>query len=53
MKKRNHATRLDKLRKTGDVVRHKRDAKVAKDGRIRTFKLARGVKLEKAVKGER
>jgi hypothetical protein len=53
MKKRNHATRLDRLRKTGEVVHHKRDAKVAKDGRIRTFRLARGIKLEKAVKGER
>jgi len=53
MKKRSDATRLKKLAKTGQVVRHKRSEKMAKDGRIRTFRLARGVKLEKAVKGER
>ena len=53
MKKRTDATRLEKLKRTGDVVYRKRDAKLAKDGRIRTFRLARGIKLEKAVKGER
>ena len=52
MKKRTDATRLKELRKTGEVVHHRRDAKAAKDGRIRTFKLARGIKLERAVKGE-
>ena len=52
MKKRTNGTRLKELSKTGEVVHHKRDAKVAEDGRIRTFKLARGVKLERAVKGK-
>ena len=53
MKKRTDATRLEELKRTGDVAYRKRDAKVAKDGRIRTFRLARGVRLEKAVKGKR
>jgi len=53
MKKRSDATKLKKLAKTGQVVHRKSSEKMAKDGRIRTFRLARGVKLEKAVKDER
>ena len=52
MKKQTDATRLKELSRTGDVVHRKRDAKVVKDGRIRTFRLARGIKLERAVKGK-
>lgn len=53
MKKGSDATRLEKLTRTGEVAYHKRDEKIAKDGRIRTFRLARGIRLEKAVKGKR
>jgi hypothetical protein len=52
MKRQTNTTRLKELAKTGDVVHHKRDAKLAKDGGIRSFKLARGIKLEGAVKGK-
>jgi hypothetical protein len=52
MKKQTNAARLNELSKTGDVVHHKRDAKAVKDGRIRTFRLAKGIKLERAAKGK-
>ena len=52
MKRQANTSRLKDLGKTGEVVHHKRDAKVAKNGRIRTFKLAKGIKLERAVKGK-
>lgn len=45
--------RLETLRKSGQAIYHKRSSKAAKDGRIRTFKLARGIRLERVVKGKR
>jgi len=42
--------RLETLAKEGEAIYYRRSPKAAKDGRIPTFKLARGVKLEKAVK---
>jgi len=53
MAKRSVGRRLDSLSKTGAAVHHRRSVKAARDGRIRTFKLSKGIKLEKVVKGKR
>ena len=52
MSERAASSKLESLRKQGDVVHHKRSPRTAHDGRFRTFKLSKGLKIEKAVKGK-